>query len=289
MAGSEKFVLPLRRGLTGYALAAALTPVLAILRGQAAAAIAESEAARPIVDADRMRTALLTAVSHDLRTPLAAAKAAVSCLRSADIELTAEDHDELLATADESLNQLTHLLATCLTSAGGRPGRCRCFPSRPIWRRSSRAASAASGRSHRRSWCAFLRACPGSWSTRRSWTVIANLTANALRYSPGGSPPLLTASARGARIILRVVDHGPGVPKADRDRIFLAFQRLGDTGSTIGVRARAHGLPRPDRSDAWHPGTRGNSRRRPDHGHLGARRTRSWLAARAISVRRRGG
>ena len=55
MAGSEKFVLPLRRGLTGYALAAALTPVLAILRGQAAAAIAESEAARPIADADRMR------------------------------------------------------------------------------------------------------------------------------------------------------------------------------------------------------------------------------------------
>jgi len=48
------------------------------------------------VDADRMRTALLAAVSHDLRTPLAAARAAVSCLRATDIELTAEDHDELL-------------------------------------------------------------------------------------------------------------------------------------------------------------------------------------------------
>ena len=65
--------------------------------------------------------------------------------------------------------------------------------------------------------------------------VIANVTANALRYSPAGSPPLLTASARDTRIVLRVVDHGPGVPEADRDRIFLAFQRLGDTGSTIGV------------------------------------------------------
>src|SRR5580658_11004576 len=73
---------------------------------QAAAAIA---AAEPIAEADRMRTALLAAVSHDLRTPLAAAQAAVSCLRSADLPLTAQDHDELLATADESLNQLAHL------------------------------------------------------------------------------------------------------------------------------------------------------------------------------------
>ena len=78
-----------------------------------------------------MRTALLAAVSHDLRTPLAAAQAAVSCLRSADLPLTAEDHDELLATADESLNQLAQLTAACWTSAGCRPGRCQYFPARP--------------------------------------------------------------------------------------------------------------------------------------------------------------
>ena len=65
--------------------------------------------------------------------------------------------------------------------------------------------------------------------------VIANLTANALRYSPAGSPPLLTATAGRGRIELRVIDCGPGVPEADRDRIFAAFQRLGDTGSTTGV------------------------------------------------------
>jgi len=65
--------------------------------------------------------------------------------------------------------------------------------------------------------------------------VIANLTANALRYSPAGSPPRLTASARSGRIELRVIDCGPGVPEADRDRMFTPFQRLGDTGSTTGV------------------------------------------------------
>ena len=65
--------------------------------------------------------------------------------------------------------------------------------------------------------------------------VIANVTANALRYSPGGSPPLLTACARADRVELRVIDHGPGVPKGDRDRIFLPFQRLGGIDSAIGV------------------------------------------------------
>jgi two-component system sensor histidine kinase KdpD len=65
--------------------------------------------------------------------------------------------------------------------------------------------------------------------------VIANVTANALRYSPHGSPPLLTASARGGRVELRVADRGPGVDEADRDRIFVPFARLGDTGPATGV------------------------------------------------------
>ncbi|SRR6266568_3063082 len=65
--------------------------------------------------------------------------------------------------------------------------------------------------------------------------VIANLTAHALRYSPAGSPPLLTARARSGRIDLRVIDCGPGVLETDRDRMFAPFQRLGDTDSTTGV------------------------------------------------------
>jgi two-component system sensor histidine kinase KdpD len=65
--------------------------------------------------------------------------------------------------------------------------------------------------------------------------VIANVTANALRYSPAGSPPLLRANARGGRVELRVVDHGPGVPAADRERMFVPFQRLRDTDPGTGV------------------------------------------------------
>jgi two-component system, OmpR family, sensor histidine kinase KdpD len=65
--------------------------------------------------------------------------------------------------------------------------------------------------------------------------VIVNLTTNAIRYSPAGQPPLLTASALGDRVELRVADRGPGIPEPDRDRVFVPFQRLGDTDNTTGV------------------------------------------------------
>jgi two-component system sensor histidine kinase KdpD len=65
--------------------------------------------------------------------------------------------------------------------------------------------------------------------------VMANLLANAIRHSPAGRPPLLAASALGDVVEIRVVDRGPGIPAADRDRVFAPFQRLGDTDNTVGV------------------------------------------------------
>ena len=65
--------------------------------------------------------------------------------------------------------------------------------------------------------------------------VIVNLTGNALRYSPARSPLLLTAGASGGRVELRVIDRGPGIPEAERDRAFMPFERLGGTSSTAGV------------------------------------------------------
>jgi two-component system sensor histidine kinase KdpD len=247
--------LPRRRRLAGYALAAVLAPlltvVLAILRGQpdpatgvlafliaviAVAAIAESEAARPVAAADRTRTALLAAVSHDLRTPLAAAKAAVSCLRCDDIQLTAEDHDELLATADESLDLLTDLLASLLDVTRLQAGALPVFP-RPadLGEIITRSLDGIGPQAR----AVTLAVPPGLPPVLADppilERVIANVTANALRYSPAGSPPLLAARARGDRVELRVADRGPGVPAADRDRMFAPFQRLRDTGSSTGV------------------------------------------------------
>src|ERR1700729_342733 len=89
---------------------------------------AEAEAAKPIAAADKMRTALLAAVSHDLRTPLASAKAAITSLRSPDMHWDAADTAELLATADESLDRLTHLVENLLDMSRLQAGALSLFP-----------------------------------------------------------------------------------------------------------------------------------------------------------------
>jgi two-component system sensor histidine kinase KdpD len=65
--------------------------------------------------------------------------------------------------------------------------------------------------------------------------VLANLLANALRYSPPGRPPAITASAHAHRVEIRVADRGSGIAAEHRDRIFQPFQRLGDRDNTTGV------------------------------------------------------
>jgi two-component system sensor histidine kinase KdpD len=197
---------------------------------------AAAGAAGPAAEADRMRAALLAAVSHDLRSPLAAAAAAVSCLRSPDLPLTTADQDELLATAEESLDLLSRLAATLLDVTRLQAGARSVFP-RPAGLEEiiecSLAGLGPSGRSVRVDLPSGLPEVVADPPVMER--VIANLTANALRYSPTGSPPLLTASARNGRIELSVIDCGPGVPAADRDRMFAPFQRLGETDSTTGV------------------------------------------------------
>jgi two-component system sensor histidine kinase KdpD len=228
--------------LRGRTLPASDRRVLGAFAAYAAAALeqqrlaAEAEAARPIAEADRMRTALLAAVSHDLRTPLASAKAAVTSLRSRDVQWTPQDRDELLATADESLDRLAHLVDNLLDMSRLQAGALALFP-RPTDLEEIVSRSLDDlGPSAR----AVMVEIPEELPEVRVdpailERVIANLTANALRYSPTGSPPLLRASALGDRVELRIVDRGPGIPEADRDRVFVPFQRLGDTDNTTGV------------------------------------------------------
>jgi two-component system sensor histidine kinase KdpD len=197
---------------------------------------AQAEAARPIAAADRMRTALLAAVSHDLRTPLASAKAAVTSLRSPDIRWADEDRDELLATADESLDRLAHLVDNLLDMSRLQAGALSVFP-RPagleeIVARALDDLGPDGGE--------VVVEIPDSLPEVRVdpailERVVVNLTANAVRYSPPGQPPLLTASVLGDRVELRIADRGPGIPEPDRDRVFVPFQRLGDTDNTTGV------------------------------------------------------
>jgi two-component system sensor histidine kinase KdpD len=188
------------------------------------------------IEADRGRTALLAAVSHDLRAPLAAAKAAVSGLRSRDARLTANDREELLAIAEESLDLLGHLASSLLDVSRLQAGALAVFP-RPSDLGEVVAASLDALGPQARAVLADipprLRAVMTDPAILER--VVANLVGNALRYSPAGSPPLVTAKALGDRVELRVVDHGPGIPEASRKRAFMPFQRLGELGYGTSV------------------------------------------------------
>jgi two-component system sensor histidine kinase KdpD len=190
----------------------------------------------PAGEADRTRALLLAAVGHDLRSPLAAARAAVSCLRSRDLQLTAADQDELLATAGESLDLLARLAATLLDVTRLQAGARSVFPRPADLAEIIGWALAGLGPQARAVRVDLPPGLPGVMADPPVLErVIANVTANALRYSPAASPPLLTASVRGGRVELRVADRGPGVAAADRDRMFMPFARLGGTGPAAGV------------------------------------------------------
>jgi two-component system sensor histidine kinase KdpD len=197
---------------------------------------AEAEAAKPIAAADRMRTALLTAVSHDLRTPLASAKAAVTSLRSPDMHWNAADTEELLATADESLDRLTRLVGNLLDMSRLQAGALSLFPRASGLDEVVALALDDLGPAGRDisveipEMLPAVRADPAILER-----VVVNLAENALRYSPAGKAPLIAASALGDRVELRVVDRGSGISEGDRERMFVPFQRLGDTDNTTGV------------------------------------------------------
>ncbi len=228
--------------LSGRSLPASDRRVLGAFAAYAAVALeqqrlsAEAEAAKPIAAADRMRTALLAAVSHDLRSPLASAKAAVTSLRSPDVHWDAADTEELLATADESLDRLTRLVGNLLDMSRLQAGALSLFP-RPTGLDEVVALAlddlGPAGRDitvEIPETLPAVRADPAILER-----VVVNLAENALRYSPAGKAPLLAASALGDRVELRVVDRGPGISDVDKEQMFVPFQRLGDTDNTTGV------------------------------------------------------
>jgi two-component system sensor histidine kinase KdpD len=228
--------------LTGRPLRAEDRRVLGAFAAYAAVALeqqrlaAEAEAAKPIAAADRMRTALLTAVSHDLRTPLASAKAAVTSLRSPDMKWNAADTEELLATADESLDRLTRLVGNLLDMSRLQAGALSLFPKPSGLDEIVALALDDLGPAGRDITVEIPETLPAVRADPAILErVVVNLAENALRHSPAGKAPLLGASALGDRVELRVVDRGPGIADDDKDRVFVPFQRLGDTDNTTGV------------------------------------------------------
>ncbi|MFD5010293.1 sensor histidine kinase [Streptomyces chartreusis] len=201
----------------------------AVERARLAEAAAEVE---PVKAADRMRTALLRAVGPDLRTPLAAGWAAVTSLRSRDVEFSVEDRDELLATADESMAKLNRLVENLLDLSRLEAGVLR-LNLRPTTLEEVLPAALADTPGIQ---VGDVEKIPEVLADPPLLErVIANLVANAARYSPPGTQVLVTTSALGGRAELRVIDRGPGLPATGRERVFEPFQRLGDTDNSTGL------------------------------------------------------
>ncbi|WP_308012087.1 sensor histidine kinase [Actinacidiphila acidipaludis] len=228
--------------LRGRRLAASERRVFVAFAGHVAAALERARLAEaaaevePVKAADRMRTALLAAVSHDLRTPIASGWAAVSSLRSRDVRFSDEDRDELLATAEESLVRLNRLVDNLLDMSRLQAGAltlnlqptalAEVLPMALDTLPATGTPVVTQGVAE----TADILADPPLLER-----VLANLVANAVRHSPPGRKVLVSASALGERVELRVIDQGPGLGPEDHDRVFEPFQRMGDTDNTTGL------------------------------------------------------
>ncbi|WP_290864785.1 ATP-binding protein [Hamadaea sp.] len=203
---------------------------------QAERLAAEAAQARELAEIDRLRSALLAAVGHDLRTPLAGIKAGVSSLRDPDLQLGPGEQAELLATIEESADRMADLVENLLAMSRLQAGALS-VDARPIALDEVVAAAmlhqpepGASVTVDVSDDLPLAYADPGLLER-----VVANLIANAVHHCPPGTPILVTAAATEDTVELRVVDHGPGILPADRDRVFAPFQRLGDRTTTGGL------------------------------------------------------
>ncbi|MER6509553.1 ATP-binding protein [Nonomuraea sp. NPDC001636] len=196
----------------------------------------EAELARPLAEADRMRTALLAAVSHDLRTPLASAKAAVESLGSTEVAWSERDRSELLATAKESLDKLDRLVANLLDMSRLQAGVLG-VSAQPLALEEivPRAIDDLGPMRDRVEGDVSVELPDVLADPALLERVLVNLMSNAVRFSPPGRTVLVTASGHGDHVEIRVMDRGPGIPPEAHDRVFQPFQRLGDRDNHSGV------------------------------------------------------
>jgi two-component system, OmpR family, sensor histidine kinase KdpD len=228
--------------MTGRVLSAEDQRVLNAFTAQLGAAIerrrlhTQANRAGALVQANELRAALLQAVSHDLRTPLAAIKASVSSLRQDDIEWSPAETAEFLTTIEEETDRLTALVGNLLDMS-----RLQAGVISPTFRAVGLdevvpAAMAGLADRARRVEIDIPEALPALRADPALLErAIANLVDNAVKWSPPDRPVRVLAGCVDDRIELRVVDRGRGIPPADRTRVFSPFQRLGDSPGANGV------------------------------------------------------
>jgi K+-sensing histidine kinase KdpD len=196
---------------------------------------AEAARSTELAAVDRLRSALLAAVGHDLRTPLTGIKAAVSSLRQHDVEWTPAQQEELLATIEESADRLDDLIANVLAmsrlEAGALLVELLPTPLDEVVGRALIGLPADRFELQVPDDLPLARADPGLLER-----VVANLADNAVRHEPPGGRVRIDATPLDdERLELSVIDHGPGLAEKNWDGIFAPFQRFDDRGVGTGL------------------------------------------------------
>jgi two-component system sensor histidine kinase KdpD len=198
--------------------------------------VRQARAASGLAKDGRTRTALLAGVSHDLRTPLASIKAAVSSLRQDDITWSADDEAELLESIEESADRLNAMVGNLLDMSRLQTGSVAAHLQDLHLLDVLKPSLSALGDQGRRvrTWLPddlpLFRADAGLLDR-----VLANVLENALKHSPGRQEVVVSGSVIGRRLQIRVVDRGIGVPDLAKEQMFAPFRRFGDTERGDGV------------------------------------------------------
>jgi two-component system sensor histidine kinase KdpD len=206
---------------------------------------AEAAKADRLAETEKLRSGLLSAVSHDLRTPLAAIKAASSTLMRTGANWPDDVRDELVASIDQQADRLSSLVSNLLTMSRIQSSAVRLdLVPTEVADVTHAALSVVDPRGHPIT--TDLDACPPALADPQLLErVLGNLVDNACKWSPPGSTVRIDADGAGDLVVIRVVDAGPGIPRDRRAEAFVPFQRLGDSsaveGTGLGL-AIAHGF-----------------------------------------------
>jgi two-component system, OmpR family, sensor histidine kinase KdpD len=186
--------------------------------------------------ADQLRTAILSAVSHDLRTPLAGIKASATSLLQEDVSWTPEARRELLQTIDEEVDRLNALVGNLLDMSRLQTGsvsvRLQPTPLEDVLP-AALDSLGARGRDVRLELAEGLPDVSADHGLLER--ALANIIGNAVSFSPDGTPVRVVAGLVPSGVDVRVIDQGPGVSDDERERMFVPFQRLGDSSRREGV------------------------------------------------------
>ncbi len=215
--------------------------LLAAFAAHAGAVLQRQELRKSAVSAAQLardnqaRTALLSAVSHDLRTPLAAIKAAIGSLRSTEVVWSDADRHELEAVIDDSADRLDALIGNLLDMSRLQTGNLIAHPCPVDLGEVIPATLASVSDPSRTEWTIDRDARQAVADAGLLDRVLANIVENGLRYQPAEAPVAVTASRVANRVEVRIIDNGPGVDPEQFERIFQPFQQQGDVQNADGV------------------------------------------------------